>query len=275
MIVSPLRGNYRSSMLARRTQPTIAGALLVLPLACACAAPDPQSYWGRHFDGPTWSGALSAQTQSTERLMPALVLLGLSAGFAVVDRSSQIEAREGIFTGGSAAAGDAGAIGLGVLGAGFAVGALSAGDDGHAIEVLIESFAVVEGTSEILKHITQRERPDRSSRDSFPSGHTAAAFTMATFLARGVDDLGDGWYDKLGYLAYVPAVYVGIDRSEANRHWPSDVAFGAFLGLFLTNVVYDAHYGTAGHPGIFGLRGLSLEPEIVGEASGLALVWRF
>ena len=252
--------------------------LLVLAWACACAAPDSQSHWGRHFDGQTWTGALSAQTESADQLVPALALLGATAWAVVDDRNLQRESREGALTEGSTTKGDGVAIGLGVLGSGLALGELIGGDGGHALEVLLESAVLVDGVTEILKHTVRRDRPGDSSPDSFPSGHTSFAFTMATCLARGVDDLGDGWYDKLGYLAYIPAAYVGIDRSEANKHWPSDVAFGAFLGLFLTNVVYDAHHGTPRHGGIYSQPDRSrwsLEPSVDEHGTRLELVLRF
>ena len=65
----------------------------------------------------------------------------------------------------------------------------------------------------------------------------------ATYLARTTWDETDSWWRGLGYLAYVPAAYVGISRIESNKHFPSDVAAGAFLGVFFTNLIYDAHVG--------------------------------
>ncbi|MEO6595348.1 MAG: phosphatase PAP2 family protein [Planctomycetota bacterium] len=250
--------------------------MLCVPVACTTNPDD--SHLRRHFDGRVWSGAVVAQTESAEKLVPALVLLGTTVAVLPRDRELQRESREGALTEGSTKKGDGAAIGLGVLGTGFALGQLAGGDRAGSLEVLFESFLVVDGVTEILKHGVQRDRPGDGSSDSFPSGHTSFAFTMATYIARSVDDLGDAWYTKLGYLAYVPAAYVGIDRSEANRHYPSDVAFGAFLGLVLTNIVYDAHYGAPGHRGLYGtegVRGWSLEPSVSGERTAVELVYRF
>lgn len=255
----------------------LGAVLLVWMVGGGCAAPDSQSYWSRHFDGQIWGGALVEQTERPEKLVPAVGLLALSAGLAWVDSGTQQESLEGPFTEGSTQKGDTAAIGLGVFSAGLALGELAGGDHGHAAEVLLESAILVDGVTEILKHTTSRERPDGSGQDSFPSGHTSFAFSMATFLARRIDDLGDGPLSKVGYLAYIPAAYVGIDRSEADRHWPTDVAFGAFLGLFLTNVVYDAHYGTERHPGIHSPRGAqwSVEPSVGTEVTQVEFVLRF
>jgi len=215
----------------------------------ACVGPEPDSVWSRHFDGRVWAGALRAQTEAPEKLLPTLALVGTTAAAFAMDPGWQEELIEGPLTERSTKKGDDAAIGLGVLSGGLALSQWAGGDSGTALGVLLESFVLVDGATELIKYTARRDRPDHTNKDSFPSGHTSFAFTMATLLARGVDDLGDAWYDKLGYLAYVPAVYVGLDRSEGNRHWPSDVAAGALLGFVLTNVVYDAHHGTARHPG--------------------------
>ena len=74
-----------------------------------------------------------------------------------------------------------------------------------------------------LKYATHRERPDRSSHDSFPSGHAAQTFASAMALGR-----------HLGRSAAVPAfaaaTFVSFSRVNQRRHHLSDVAFGAGLG---------------------------------------------
>jgi len=178
-------------------------------------------------------------------------------------------------TEGSTANGDGTAVGLGVLARGVGIRDWIGGDEARSLEVLGESLAVTEGLTELLKHTVGRERPSGNSNTSFPSGHTSFAFSMATFVQRRVKDLGTGWSGDLGYLAYLPAAYVGIDRVEANRHWPSDVAFGAFPGILLTNVVYDAHYGSAEYTGILGVKGLGIEADPLPDGVGINLVLHF
>lgn len=256
--------------------PRFVPLLSLASLTCACASA-PDSHWGRHFDASTWSGAVVAQTESAEKWGPALALGVASVATALTDRPTQLESSEAPVTEGNESKGNVQATSLALLSGGVAVGEWIGGDDGHSFEVLLESFLVVDGITEILKHSLPRVRPDRSADDSFPSGHTSFAFTMATFFSRRLSDLGDEWYHNLGYLTYLPAAYVGISRTEADRHWPSDVAVGALLGVVLTNIVYDAHYGTPGHPGIHqhATRGWSLEPSIQEDRAGLELVLRF
>jgi membrane-associated phospholipid phosphatase len=59
---------------------------------------------------------------------------------------------------------------------------------------------------------------------SFPSGHTATAFTLA-----GVAVLS-GCRTRIAVLSFISASLVGISRISAGVHWPADVAAGALLG---------------------------------------------
>lgn len=81
--------------------------------------------------------------------------------------------------------------------------------------------AVVTST---LKVALRRERPDGSSRLSFPSGHSSATFATATVVERHL-----GW--KAGLPAYAFAVYVAGSRLQDNKHLASDVVVGAALGI--------------------------------------------
>jgi len=81
-----------------------------------------------------------------------------------------------------------------------------------------------------LKFITQRQRPDLSDRHSFPSGHSAVTFASATVIERHL-----GW--KKSVLGYVIASYVAASRLHYNRHYLSDVTFGAAVGTIAGNAV--------------------------------------
>ena len=95
---------------------------------------------------------------------------------------------------------------------------------------LIRALAISEGLTQGLKYTVRRERPDHSSRNSFPSGHAADTFAFATALERHL-----GWrYAVPGYLF---ASYVGISRMPANRHWLSDAVFGAAVGIIAGRTV--------------------------------------
>ncbi|MFO1077662.1 MAG: phosphatase PAP2 family protein [Planctomycetota bacterium] len=242
-----------------------------LPLALLLPAGGCVSHWS----GAAWGDGFTAQLAAEDQLALESGLFAATVGFAFVDHRWQRESNEHQpITGGVTSRGDGTDAALAVGAVGLGLGEWIAGDEGHAGEVLLEGFLATEGATELLKHTIDRRRPGNGTgKDSFPSGHTSFAFCMATFLQRRIADLAPD-YAPYSYLLYLPAAYVGINRSEANRHWPTDVAFGAFLGVFLTNVVYDAHYGTPGHPGLFGVRGLTVEPEPEADL-GIDLVFRF
>src|SRR6185436_13866001 len=75
-----------------------------------------------------------------------------------------------------------------------------------------------------LKYTVRRERPDQSNNLSFPSGHSASAFATAGVLQRHY-----GW--KVGVPATVVAAYVATARVHDNKHYLSDVIFGAAMGI--------------------------------------------
>jgi len=77
-----------------------------------------------------------------------------------------------------------------------------------------------------LKYAVGRERPNEEDNQSFPSGHTSNAFSMAAAL--------DGHYGKkITIPAYSLAALVGWARLRDNVHWLSDVLAGATLGYIV------------------------------------------
>ena len=87
------------------------------------------------------------------------------------------------------------------------------------------------------KAITQRERPDGSSDDSFPSGHTAISFMGAEFLYQEYKHISP-WY---GIVGYGLAATTGYLRLYNNKHWFSDVVAGAGFGILSTKIAYLLH----------------------------------
>ena len=89
-------------------------------------------------------------------------------------------------------------------------------------------------TVQSIKKITRVERPDGSSKTSFPSGHTTTAFAAAEFLFMEYKDVSP-WYGIAGYIA---ATATGVMRLYNNKHWVSDVVAGAGFGILSTKLAY-------------------------------------
>jgi membrane-associated phospholipid phosphatase len=104
---------------------------------------------------------------------------------------------------------------------------------------LIRSLALSEGVTMALKYTTRRERPDNSSKTSFPSGHSADTFAFATALERHL-----GWRGAVP--AYIFSSYVALSRMPANRHWLSDVVFGSTVGIIAGRTV--TRHGRENYP---------------------------
>lgn len=105
-----------------------------------------------------------------------------------------------------------------------------------------KDMTIITGTAYLLtgisvytiKSITRVERPDGSSRNSFPSGHTATAFAGAELLRREYWNASP-W---IGVAGYVVAAGTGLLRMYNNRHWLTDVIAGAGLGIFSAQAAY-------------------------------------
>lgn len=99
-----------------------------------------------------------------------------------------------------------------------------------------KSVILTLGVVNILKYSTEVLRPDGSANNSFPSGHTAFAFTLAEVLHQEFKD------KPIVYITgYTIATTVGAMRILNNRHWFSDVMVGAGIGMAATKLIYATH----------------------------------
>ena len=89
---------------------------------------------------------------------------------------------------------------------------------------LIRAQLLAISVTQPLKHLVGRQRPDGSNHRSFPSGHASGTFATATVLLNRY-----GW--KTGVPAYAVASYVAASRLSENKHFLSDVLFGAIVGI--------------------------------------------
>ena len=84
----------------------------------------------------------------------------------------------------------------------------------------------------ILKYTIKKERPNGHCCESFPSGHTSAAFAGAMFI-------NNRYGSKFGIPAIFLASFVGYSRVYAEKHYWEDVLAGALISviasIFYTN----------------------------------------
>jgi membrane-associated phospholipid phosphatase len=131
-----------------------------------------------------------------------------------------------------------GTVTLGLVGAGLISGNQEISRVGGR---LAATLALAGAAQTGFKLALGRPRPNASSdvdgfvpfsgQDAMPSGHTAIAFALATALA---DDIHRPWA-SVGL--YTMAAGVGWSRLNDNKHWVSDVAMGAMLGITSAKLV--------------------------------------
>ena len=122
-------------------------------------------------------------------------------------------------------------------------------DDYQGSWQLIKSGVVSRVAVEGLKFAVDKDRPDGSADDSFPSGHTADSFAAATFIQQRY-----GW--QWAIPAYIGATFVGYSRVESDKHYLADVLAGAAIGIIsglyftepysgisISSRVSNGHYG--------------------------------
>jgi membrane-associated phospholipid phosphatase len=114
-------------------------------------------------------------------------------------------------------------------------------------------------------------RPDGSTPNSFPSGHTAFAFMSAEFMRMEYKDVSP-WYGVGGYAV---AIATGSLRIMNNRHWLSDVVAGAGIGMLSTKMAYWVYPSI--RKVLFKDKASStiVMPYFIGGSGGLGLVYNF
>ena len=133
---------------------------------------------------------------------------------------------------------------------------------------LLASLALAGSATFAVKTVIGRARPSAavgafdfhpfSGNASLPSGHTTMAFALAADLS---DELDRGWV-RVGL--YTIASGTALSRINDNRHWLSDVALGALIGIASAKLV-------SGRWQVFGIR----PPRVLTQPEGrLAIGWR-
>ena len=97
------------------------------------------------------------------------------------------------------------------------------------------SYGIMAGLVNGIKYTAKEMRPDGSTANSWPSGHTATAFVGASLLHKEYGLTRSPWWSVAGYGV---ATATGVMRVLNNRHWISDVMSGAGIGIMSTELGY-------------------------------------
>ena len=99
------------------------------------------------------------------------------------------------------------------------------------------SYGIMAAFVNGIKYTAKEMRPDGSTANSWPSGHTATSFVGATLLHHEYGMTRSPWYSIAGG-GYTVATATGVMRVLNNRHWVSDVMSGAGIGIMSTELAY-------------------------------------
>jgi PAP2 superfamily len=139
-------------------------------------------------------------------------------------------------------------------------------DKTKGLSVEVGAVLVGQGVAEGLKRAIERDRPNGEGDQSFPSGHSTFAFSLATLSSRNVEALSLPRPAEIGLQAgfYTLAGFDAWARVEAKKHFPSDVLAGAAIGHFTGAFIHDAFLGLPQDRGPF----FSVGPTFHGGPDG-------
>ena len=237
-----------------------AATLTAAPLYAqtAPAAPDPM---------PSFASLFRELPADFQHLVSpqAVVILGIGGGVSAAVHPNDVRfTRDATTTHALEESLDSGQyLGDGFVQAGGAFATYFVGRMSHNTRVatigaeLVRAQIVAGALTEGLKLSVNRTRPNGQSL-SFPSGHSSASFATAAVLQREL-----GW--KVGTVAYAFASYVAVSRLSENKHYASDVAFGAAIGILAgRSITMTVHHGT---------HDLTLAPIAAPGGGGVGVNW--
>ncbi len=192
---------------------------------------------------PSWASLFTELPHDARRLPSkanALWLGGAGAVALAVHKEDAMLTRKAVASPGLDTTLEAGAfVGGGLIQVGGAHGTFAIGRWSGRPEVasvgadLVRAQIINTVLTQGIKVAVTRQRPD-GSRFSFPSSHASSGFATATVLQQRL-----GW--RLGAPAYAMATYIAASRLQENKHYLSDVVFGAAVGIVSARGVTVGH----------------------------------
>lgn len=187
--------------------------------------------------------------------LKAGLIIGATSGFYLADTDIRDAARRNQSSTGDKAASFGNVVGnpfyaVPSLGLFYLYGHLNHDSKARRASLLaVESIAISGVASMAIKLATQRPRPSsgeasttwngpgfKDSDSSFPSIHAQTAFSIASVLAEEYCNI-----PSVAPIAYGLATLTGLARIYDNKHWASDVFFGAAIGYITGKAVISYH----------------------------------
>ena len=129
-------------------------------------------------------------------------------------------------------------------------------DDKDGRYQFYKSYSTTLISTYMLKYTVKEKRPDSDNKDSFPSAHSASAFSSASFIHKR-------YTLKYALLPYLTAVFTAYSRVEADRHYNHDVIVGGVIGV-LSSYYFATRY-----------KNIELKPIVSKDYKGLQLNYSF
>ncbi|MBL4665694.1 MAG: phosphatase PAP2 family protein [Nitrospinaceae bacterium] len=140
--------------------------------------------------------------------------------------------------------------------------------------IAAESFLVTGLFVTVMKATFGRSRPSSGESSTtfsafstgstpFPSGHAISAFSIATVIANEYEDV-----PYIKPISYGIATMTALSRINDEKHWASDVFFGAALGYFTSKALLRLHSNKKGQH-------FTIYPRVDSNGGGIVLAKRF
>lgn len=123
------------------------------------------------------------------------------------------------------------ATAIGYVGLGFIPNIKRRSDLRERLMAGVSAYAIMAIAVNTMKYTFKHPRPGSGTRNSFPSGHSATAFT-------GAELMRIEYGNRIGLAGYAVAMTVGALRIYNDRHWFTDVIGGAAIGILSARIGY-------------------------------------
>lgn len=235
----------------------IRSSLIIILLSVNLApAQEKESFYGDHLFTYLWSGAHHTLKDPFNQWVIGGAFLGALAANSVDNKFQEYVQEKGLLPKELSRFGDlyGGTWAHWILFSAIAGKGVLKGESKTELLRKLEYAVMAIGVNGVLtvglKKAVGRERPNKGDNSSFPSGHTSHSFTIAAVS-------NELFGSKVGVPAYAIAGIVATSRIHDNKHYLSDVIFGAGLGTIIGR-------GFA-YPYQRGMKSFSIYPNSQGE----------